>query len=134
MHASSHSSSLQSANQYICSHGAIHNRATYLENGSSVTITYCRIRDYFDAHNRPLLIIRNTVQKFETSGSLQHIKTPQRARRARSLGNAEGVRQSAAENLRKPIIWRSQEFGPTWRILRKTTWFCIRTRSSYCRN
>ena len=96
----------------------------FYQNGCSVLATYRELRPFYGRHNRPTdRTIRNVVDKFESTGSVNDRPTPVRRRNARSAENIATIRESVQENPRQSIPRRAQEFGlsqtSTWRILRR---------------
>lgn len=96
----------------------------FYQNGCSVRATFRALRPFYGRHNRPVeRTIRNVVDKFEATGSVNSQPTPVRRRNARSAENITAVRESVQENSRQSILRRSQELGlsqtTTWRILRR---------------
>jgi len=60
----------------------------YYENGRSLKNIFRKIRDYFDVWNRPHEnIIRNLIQKFESTGSVDNVKPPKKERTVRTVEN-----------------------------------------------
>lgn len=97
---------------------------TFYENGRCVKTTFRKIRDIFGRHNRPSeSAIKNLVDKFKSTGSVQNIPTTTRTRSGRSPENIAAVSESVEEDPNLSIPRRSQHLGlstmTTWRILRK---------------
>jgi len=96
----------------------------YFENGSSIRATYRRLRDFYEARNRPSeQAIRRIVDRFRSTFSLHDAITPTRQRNARNEDNIAAVSKSVTADPNASIRRRSQETGLSqstlWNILHK---------------
>lgn len=96
----------------------------HYENGRSVKTTFRKIIDIFGRYNRPSEpAIKNLVEKFESTGSVQNARTSTHTRSGRSTENIADVSDSVADQPNLSIRRRSQQLGisrsTTWRILHK---------------
>ena len=96
----------------------------FYQNGCSVGATYRALRPFYGRHNRPTGgTIRNVVDEFESTGSVNDRPTCVRRRNARSAENMSAVHESVQDNPRQSISRRSRQLGllqtTTWRILRR---------------
>lgn len=83
---------------------------TYYQNSESFSATLRKYRTKFGQRNAPNInTIRNTIQKFEATGSIVDVKTPTRVRTERSAENIASVSRSVEESPRTSIRHRSQQ-------------------------
>jgi len=84
----------------------------YYENGRSLKNTFRKIRDYFGVSNRPHEnTIRNLIQKFESTGSIDNVKPPERKRTVRTVENIAAVRESISNEPSLSIPRSSQQLN-----------------------
>ena len=96
----------------------------YYQNECSLVQTLRALRPFYGRRGGPSKsTLQRLVAKFESTGSINNLPTPVRAKTARSAENIAAVRDSVQENPRQSILRRSQELGlsqtSTWRILRQ---------------
>lgn len=84
----------------------------HYKNGENIAETVRKVRTAFGHHQAPSrTAIVNLINKFERLGQVSDVKTPTRARPARSAENIAAVAESVAENRGLSISRRSQELG-----------------------
>lgn len=85
---------------------------TYYQNGESATATVRKLRPIMGRRDVPKeSTVRRLMTKFEETGSLEDVKTPERSRSRRSLFNQELVFDNVLVSPQKSVRRRSQELG-----------------------
>jgi len=96
----------------------------YFENHGSIRNTFRALRPFYGQHNRPTeQLIRLTVERFQTTFSLNNNIHPQRRRTIRTEEVIASVERSIEEDPNQSIRHRAQELemcpSTLWKILRK---------------